>query len=403
MDDPTTPIRRPDGRPPAATAAPPGTVFVAALREGLIRATRPDTRPRPPVPRVAAGLRPEAPAGSAPAHPRRPPPTPAPAPARAGHEAVLHRFRLALPAVLPPADRERAALTSALAAFARRVLEHAARADERPPGARPFLPATSEVGPHHLVAAVGLLYECALLDALESASGCDGPALPRALAAVRDLADVLRTAQADFWRGDGGWSESRRLARRLHDELGSTLAVALHRVELGESDPAGGAVHLAVARRALDQAVRENHSLIAGLRHSTRTPPLRAALDAFASDLATPTDVLVRIIGDETVAPEHCRRELLLVLREILRNCLAHAGAAHVEVTVRVTRRWVYARVDDDGAGFVVRPAAAGSRAGHGLAAVRERVEDLGGRLRCTSAPGEGTRTELHVPLGARP
>lgn len=396
MDNPTSPIRPTDGRAPTVA----GAVFAEALHEGLIRARRQTADLRPPALRSTASPRTPPPATGALSGPRAEPPPPVlPEPER---EEVLHRFRLALPAVLPPPDRERSALTSALVAFARRVLVHAGQCDTSSGPVPPFLPPATEVAPHHLVAAVGLLYECVLLEAMEHATA-PGDTTPRALAVVQAVADVLRAAGVGFWRGDDGWSESRRLARRLHDELGSALAVALHRIELGQDDPAGAAGHLAVARKALNEAVEENRGLIAGLRRSTRTPPLRRALDAFLADLAPHADVAVHFIGDETVAPEHCRRELLLVLREALRNCCAHAGAEHIEVTVRTTRRWVYARVEDDGAGFDVRPVLNDPHTGHGLRSVRERVEDLGGRLRVTSAPGAGTCTELHLPLVPRP
>ncbi|KES06237.1 hypothetical protein BU52_16010 [Streptomyces toyocaensis] len=398
MDNPTTPIRPPEGQLPAAA----GAFFAKALHEGLMRTRRRTGDVRPPMPRPAAGPRtaPPATAASASARCRA---EPLPTLTEAEREGTLYRFRLALPAVLPPRDRERPALVSALVAFARRVLMHAGRSDTLSGRVRPFLPPATEVAPHHLVAATGLLYECALLEVMEGAPEPGDTAASRALAAVQALADVLRATGAAFWRGDGGWSESRRLARRLHDELGSALAVALHRVELGQDDPTGAATHLAVARRALDEAVEENRGIIAGLRRSTRTPPLRSALDAFLADLAPRADVAVHVVGDESLAPERCRRELLLVLRETLRNCFAHGKAAHIEVTVRTTRRWVYARVEDDGVGFVVPRVLGDPRTGHGLDSVRERVEDLGGRLRITSTPGKGTRTELHLPLDPRP
>ncbi|MCX5422628.1 histidine kinase [Streptomyces sp. NBC_00078] len=212
----------------------------------------------------------------------------------AEREEALRRFRLALPAVLPPPDRERPALTSALVSFARRVLVHAGRCDTPSGPVRPFLPPAAEVAPHHLVAAVGLLYECVLIEMMECATRSGDTAPRRTLAAVQELADALRATGVAFWRGDDGWSESRRLARRLHDELGSTLAVALHRIELGEDDPAGAAAHLAVARKALTDALAENRGLIAGLRRSTRTPPLRPALETFLADLG-PVPAVVRL------------------------------------------------------------------------------------------------------------
>lgn len=56
--------------------------------------------------------------------------------------------------------------------------------------------------------------------------------------------------------------------------------------------------------------------------------------------------------------------------------------------------------VYDDGIGF--RPDEVRSRSdgtGYGLAALRERVTALGGRLDVESAPGEGTAVAVRLPL----
>lgn len=213
--------------------------------------------------------------------------------------------------------------------------------------------------------------------------------------------------ERDLRQGDPGWNESRRLSRWLHDELGNALAVALHRIELGEDDPSRAAPHLAVAKRALGEAIRENRNLLGALRRSSSTPPVREALRQWLADMESQAQVSIRVTGNEALASERCRRELFLVLREALRNCLEHAGAERIEVTVRTTRRWLYARVQDDGAGFTVEDAVAdnhhGRGHGHGLRAMRGRTEDLGGRLRIGSNPGEGTCVEIHLPLSMRP
>jgi signal transduction histidine kinase len=53
--------------------------------------------------------------------------------------------------------------------------------------------------------------------------------------------------------------------------------------------------------------------------------------------------------------------------------------------------------IQDDGQGFdVTQPAGDGH---YGLRFSRERAEGLGGRLSVDSAPGQGTRLTLEVPL----
>ena len=52
--------------------------------------------------------------------------------------------------------------------------------------------------------------------------------------------------------------------------------------------------------------------------------------------------------------------------------------------------------VEDDGRGFDLEKAKA---TGNGLANLVERMHDIGGVCRITTAPGSGCRVELEVPL----
>jgi two-component system NarL family sensor kinase len=57
--------------------------------------------------------------------------------------------------------------------------------------------------------------------------------------------------------------------------------------------------------------------------------------------------------------------------------------------------------VDDDGQGFDSPPAtkAGPARRGLGLAAIRERLNAMGGAMEMESRPGQGTRVILQLPL----
>jgi signal transduction histidine kinase len=65
---------------------------------------------------------------------------------------------------------------------------------------------------------------------------------------------------------------------------------------------------------------------------------------------------------------------------------------------LRFDREMVHVEIADDGCGF--DPAIAQRSDGHhyGLIGMRERVAKLGGELRITSAPGQGTEVRLSVP-----
>ncbi|WP_190174082.1 sensor histidine kinase [Streptomyces mirabilis] len=387
----TTAPTSPTGPIPPVTAAIPlvGSGFGEALHEGLVRAAaRMSSRPgHSPLMSSATTL------GSW----------------ETG--AVLDRFTARLPTALAPAEAEVPTLRTTLTEFARTALARAA--DTTPAPIAP--PAAS---PHQVAAAVALLLECALLHVLENGIAHHESALPRAVAVVRRLGEVVREAGEGMWSGDDGRGERRRLARQLHDELGGALSLARLSLDAAATcapvrtgaptpgSPGAVAAHLATAQRALAAAARENQALIDGVRHRADLPPLREALEAF---LAGPRPIdgrraqaSVEVIGDEWTLSERHREETFLALREALRDRLTRSGARRVDTVVRITRRWLYAKVTDDGQGPAAGSAGSADSA-RALRSLTDRVEDLGGRTGITPGTPTGTLLEIHLPLRRHP
>jgi hypothetical protein len=64
----------------------------------------------------------------------------------------------------------------------------------------------------------------------------------------------------------------------------------------------------------------------------------------------------------------------------------------------------VWVVIEDDGIGFdVVATEHGGPRQGLGLVGMRERVSQLGGTIRIDSAPRQGTRLVVELPVRERP
>jgi signal transduction histidine kinase len=95
--------------------------------------------------------------------------------------------------------------------------------------------------------------------------------------------------------------------------------------------------------------------------------------------------------------PEEHKTCIYRVVQEALHNCVQHAGARNVKVTVRQQGSELGLSVEDDGRGFDVR-----QERGMGLIGIQERVSYLGGRFAVESEPGQGTalRVVLPVPRG---
>jgi two-component system, NarL family, sensor histidine kinase UhpB len=105
------------------------------------------------------------------------------------------------------------------------------------------------------------------------------------------------------------------------------------------------------------------------------------------------------------VAPEQMSRlpaevELALyrIAQEGLTNALRHSRAQRVDVLLELGPHAVWLTISDDGLGF--DQAAADS--GLGLVGMRERIDLFGGAYRIETAPGQGTRLWVEIPLNER-
>jgi signal transduction histidine kinase len=89
-------------------------------------------------------------------------------------------------------------------------------------------------------------------------------------------------------------------------------------------------------------------------------------------------------------------RQVLYLVREILRNVEKHAHAQNVTLTIRLDNGLTI-KISDDGQGFDVNMWQ--KYEGHyGLRTVREIVYELSGSLSVLSNQGEGTQITICLP-----
>jgi signal transduction histidine kinase len=184
-------------------------------------------------------------------------------------------------------------------------------------------------------------------------------------------------------------AERNRLARDIHDGLGHRLtesailieqASALRNHDAAAADRALVEAHRAV-RQALDevrQSVRALHP--AGFRLSSAVAGLSGG------------SVSVDVAGEENGHPLPVLTAVYRAAQEGITNARRHAGAERITVRLAFAPDAVTLVVADDGCGFVP------DQPGFGLSGMRERIEEVGGRLAVDSRPGAGTRLTVSVP-----
>lgn len=224
--------------------------------------------------------------------------------------------------------------------------------------------------------------------------------LPLAWRLARRLQQRQAEREALLQRAiDAQDAERRRIAGALHDDvvqdlagLGFSLSAAAGRSDSPE---------LAEAADQTRQTMRKLRSALVDIYPpSLQRAGLQAAIDDLTAALkAQGTDVAVDVPAS-TSLPHEKEALIFRTVQEGLRNAAKHARASHVEVHVDVERGRATAVVADDGRGFDPRDTANGDDAHMGLGMLSDLAQEAGGRLSVSSAPGEGTRLELEVPVG---
>jgi len=102
--------------------------------------------------------------------------------------------------------------------------------------------------------------------------------------------------------------------------------------------------------------------------------------------------------------PDAVELALFRVLQEALTNVHRHSGAAAAEIVVRQDAEQVVLEIKDNGRGIPAELLnhfhATGSGTGVGIAGIRERIRELGGKLTLESDSG-GTLVRVAIPLAA--
>ncbi len=196
--------------------------------------------------------------------------------------------------------------------------------------------------------------------------------------------------------------ERTRISRELHDRIGQALlGVNLRLKLLWEEMPQ----EKTEDRRALGQLIEDIQQATAELRNlvlSLRPLPLAGmrvdeAVQWLCRNLErhAGVSVLLQVTGNFEEVSDSCSLVLFRVCQEGLTNILKHAAATRVQLTLHSCRGLLSMTLQDNGAGGAAVPE---NDSSSGLALMRARVEQLGGRFLLDSPAGEGTRLFVELP-----
>lgn len=194
------------------------------------------------------------------------------------------------------------------------------------------------------------------------------------------------------------------ISRDLHDEVGSTLSSI---TMLSESAKKSIDIDEAQTRKFMEsittnaQKVLENMDDIVWAINpkddSLESIVLR--IKEYAYTITETKDIHLSFDIDQRFqklkVPMKTRQNLYLILKESINNAVKHSGCNELKITLKIEKKALNMIVQDNGQGFdVLKPTLR-----NGLENMRQRAEELDGKIRIDSQKNKGTT--IYIQLGS--
>ncbi len=207
---------------------------------------------------------------------------------------------------------------------------------------------------------------------------------------------------------DAQETERQKLSRQMHDGPAQDLSNFIVQAEivsrLFDLDPLKAREELENLKNAAMATFQKVRLFIAGLRPMMLDDlglfiTVQRYGETFSSETGAEVNVITR--GAQQRFVPYAEVMIFRAIQELMNNAYRHnqdtLRKLSIEVFLEVGDQFVRVVVRDDGKGFDVHQLQESS--GLGLRLIRERVEMLGGTVDIDTAPGQGCRVTLQIPL----
>ncbi|GGP19941.1 CHASE3 domain-containing protein [Silvimonas iriomotensis] len=219
-------------------------------------------------------------------------------------------------------------------------------------------------------------------------------------ARIHEKTSALTALSMDYQMGVE--RERAKLARELHDELGSILTATKMDIswvqrEIKEQYPA---IFEKLKRtlRNLDQGIQFKRRVVQELHPSLlSTFGLIASIRSLAEDAAQRSNwqMELSLPDDETKIDETLSLIIYRIVQESLSNAAKYAQASKIGITLMVDDEHMKLEIEDNGVGCNLDNLPGDT---HGLQGIRHRATAIGGKLEMRSEPGKGMYTRVLLP-----
>lgn len=194
----------------------------------------------------------------------------------------------------------------------------------------------------------------------------------------------------------------RKIARDLHDEMGSTLSsisILSNAVQM-KNDPESSLEPMAVISERTRQVMDTMSDIVWSVNpQNDDMTVVVQKMREFSAETLEAKEIQLIFEVDEAIQklqlPTEYRKEFYFFFKEAINNAAKHAQAKSVSVQVRKVESFIHLQIQDDGCGFDPDEV----KKGNGLKNLHERARELRGKLTINTKKGGGTQLYLICPV----
>ncbi len=201
--------------------------------------------------------------------------------------------------------------------------------------------------------------------------------------------------------------ERQKLARELHDELGSIftatkmdIAWVIKKTKDMDLDIAKEiATKLRKSSTYLDQGIEYKRNIVQELHPSILTTfGFWPALQSLINDAAERNqwELTLNLPDENTQLNETLSLVVYRIVQETLNNANKYAKATKISVDMIIDSKHIKLEIEDNGVGMDLKALNGNT---HGLSGMKHRVLAIGGHIEIVSEPGEGVLTRVILPI----
>ncbi|WP_165872143.1 tetratricopeptide repeat-containing sensor histidine kinase [Tenacibaculum sp. M341] len=197
---------------------------------------------------------------------------------------------------------------------------------------------------------------------------------------------------------EGKDMERKRLARGLHDSIGSNMAaIKLQFEKLPEASD---------KLKKIKDDLNNTYEEIRELSHNLLPKRIRQedyaeVLKEYISSIDEISDVKISFsVSEKKIinrTEKYLQNEIFSIIQELISNALKHAKASKIEIQLEVVDDLIYLSFEDDGVGFNTKL----DYKGIGLKNIEDRIDQLSGTFIIDSHPKRGTLFRMELEKDA--